>query len=67
MMANFTKWKNDFAKNNYDNLYVFVPKGRKEDVERMAKAEGKSINGFINSLLAEKLGVSEDDWKFQKF
>lgn len=64
---NFTKLKNEFTKNNYEKLYIFVPKGRKADVEALAQQDGKSINGLINALLAERLGVSDDDWKYQKF
>lgn len=66
-MMNMTKFKNDYTKENYDKLYVFVPKGRKADVETLAKKEGKTINGLVNSVLADRMGISEDDWKFQKF
>lgn len=66
-MTNPTKAKNDFTKANYDKIYTFVPKGRKADVERLAQEEGRSINGLINHLLAERLGLTDDDWKYQKF
>lgn len=65
--GNLTRLKNEFTKNNYDKLYIFVPKGRKADVEALAQQDGKSINGLINGLLAVKFGLSDDDWKYQKF
>ena len=47
----------------YDQLPIRVPKGRKATVEAYAKSRGESVNGLINALLREKLGLSEVEWK----
>lgn len=52
-----------YVKNNYDSFLVRVPKGRKETIETYAKREGISINGFVNRLLRETIGMSEEEWK----
>lgn len=52
-----------YVKNNYDSFLIRVPKGRKETIEAYAKEEGISINGLVNRLLRETIGMSEEDWK----
>ncbi|MGN0184660.1 MAG: hypothetical protein ACI4AL_06045 [Aristaeellaceae bacterium] len=52
-----------YVKNNYDSFLVRVPKGRKATIEEWAKARGESVNGLINRLMREEIGVSEDEWK----
>lgn len=52
-----------YVKNNYDSFLVRVPKGRKATIEEHAKARGESVNGLINRLMREEIGVSEDEWK----
>lgn len=49
----------------YDNITLRVPKGRKKDVEAFARAQGDSVsvNGLINSLLCEAMGLTEAEWK----
>ena len=47
----------------YDQLPIRVPKGRKATIEAYAKSRGESVNGLINALLREKLGLSEFEWK----
>lgn len=54
---------NKYIKNNYDNLRVLVPKGQKAVIEAAADAAGESINGYVNRLIREDLGLSEDEWK----
>lgn len=45
-------YKNEFTRNNYDRLSIFVPKGRKSAMEEHYKAKGyKSLNAYINSLI----------------
>lgn len=48
---------------NYDRIEIKVPKGRKADVEACAKSKGESVNGLVNSLLRENMGLTEDEWK----
>ena len=44
---------------NLDRLSFAVPKGMKTLIEAHAKSKGKSINGLINSLLLDDMGLSE--------
>ena len=52
-----------YVRNNYDSFLVRVPKGRKEIIEKCAKAQGESVNGLLNRLLREAVGMSEEAWK----
>ncbi len=52
-----------YMKNNYDEIKVRIPKGRKADVEAYAAAHQESVNGLINSFLRNALGQSEEEWK----
>lgn len=58
-----TRAKNKYNAANYDNLRIVVPKGQKQAVEAHAKAKGQSVNGLVNALLREDMGLSEDEWK----
>ena len=55
--------KNRYNAKAYDQLPIRVPKGRKEDIEAFAKAQGESINGLVNKLVREAMNQSEDEWK----
>ena len=52
-----------YSKANYDNIYVRVPKGRRETVEAAAQQRGGSVNAFINALLADATGLTMEEWK----
>lgn len=54
---------NKYMKKNYDSLRIVVPKGRKQNIECYVKERGESINGLVNTLLREELGISEAEWK----
>lgn len=56
---------NKYVKNNYDSLRIVVPKGRKETVQALADEANESINGFVNALLRNAAGLTEDEWKKQ--
>lgn len=58
-----TQYKNRYNAENYDNVRVVVPKGRKATVEAMAAQCGVSVNSLVNQLLREKAGLSEEEWK----
>lgn len=65
MAKQTAEYKNKFYNDNYDNLRVFVPSGRKQDITNYIKApehEYGSINAFVNELIREKLGMSVEDW-----
>lgn len=49
----------------YDSITLRVPKGRKEDIEAHI-GPNESLNGFINGLLRDALGMTEDQWKATK-
>ncbi len=55
--------KNRWNKKAYDQLRIVVPKGRKDDIEAFAASKGQSVNGYVNALIRENMGVSEEDWK----
>ena len=39
----------------YDKILVRMPKGRKDEIKAHAEAKGKSVNGFINEAVDEKM------------
>jgi len=43
----------------YDDIRVRVPKGEKERIQAFAEANGETVNGFINRLIAEAMGVDK--------
>ena len=55
---------NKYMSKNYDSLRIVVPKGRKTAIETHAKATGAgSVNGLVNALLRENMGLTEGEWK----
>ena len=58
-----TKAKNKYNAANYDSLRIVVPKGQKAAIEAYVKEHGESINGLVNALLRERLGMTEEEWK----
>ena len=48
---------------NYDDLRVRIPKGRKAEVEAYAVQKKATVNGLINQMLSEALGMTEEEWK----
>jgi len=58
-----TRAKNKYNAANYDSLRIVVPKGRKSVIEEYAKAQGESVNGLVNGLLRNAIGLSEEEWK----
>ena len=55
--------KNRYNAKAYDQLPIRVPKGRKAAVDAYAKERGESVNGLVNNVLREMLGMSEEEWK----
>ena len=58
-----TRAQNKYNAKAYDNLRIVVPKGRKTDIEAHAKQKGESINGLVNTLLREDMGLTAAEWK----
>lgn len=57
------KWNDENMAKKYDRIQLVVPKGRKSDIEAYAKSKGESVNGLMNALLRDALGMSDEDWK----
>ena len=63
MSKTSTTVKDRWNKNNYDDVRIRLPKGRKQALEAHAKARGESVNGLVNALLRADMGLSEDEWR----
>lgn len=44
-----------YIKNNYDNVTLRVPKGRKAELQAHAAEQGESLNGFIVRAVDETI------------
>ena len=42
---------NDWKRQNYDEVRVLIPKGKKETIKKMAKEKGLSVSRFIVEAL----------------
>lgn len=51
--------KDRYNAKTYDDIRVRVPKGMKEKIQEYAEANGETINGFINRLISDALGVDK--------
>lgn len=47
--------KDRYNKKVYDEIKVRVAKNKKEIIQSHAQAQGKSVNGFINEAIDEKM------------
>ena len=57
-----TQYKNEFLKNNYDQVRFTVKKGKKEELkEHCSKFGYKSLNDFINKAVNEKIARDLDN------
>ena len=52
-----------YIKNNYDNVTLRVPKGRKAELQAHAEEQGESLNGFIVRAVDE--AIERDNEKEQ--
>ena len=43
----------------YDEIKVRVPKGDKEKIQAFAQQSGETVNGFINRLIGDAMGVDK--------
>ena len=44
-----------WAKDNYDEIKLRVPKGKKEEIQDRAAADGLSVNAWIGQAIDEKM------------
>lgn len=49
------KYNNKFNSEKYDRLGIMLPKGKKEIIKNFAGKQGKSLNGFVNEAIDEKI------------
>ena len=54
---------NRYQAKAYDRLAIIVPKGKKAVVETYAEQHGESVNGLVNRLLMEAIGLTVEQWK----
>ena len=50
-----TKAQNKYIAKAYDRINLTVSQGKKEVIQSHAQAQGKSVNGFINEAIDEKM------------
>lgn len=55
-MSNATKYKNEWNAKKYDQVRLNVLKGQKAIIQAYAEAQGMSLNGYINKLIADDMG-----------
>lgn len=58
-----TSVKQRYNEKAYARLAITIPKGQKQAVEAHAASKGESVNGLVNALLREDMGLSEGEWK----
>lgn len=51
---------NKYMAANYDRINLTVPKGKKAVIQTHAEQQGKSVNGFINEAIDEKMERDKD-------
>lgn len=49
------KYNNDYNSTHYDRVSLMLPSGKKKTVSKIAKANGESLNAFINRAIDELL------------
>jgi uncharacterized protein (DUF1778 family) len=50
-----------FMKENYDEIKVRVPKGKKEAIQAHSAAMGESVNGFVVRAISETMERDKED------
>ena len=58
-----TDYKRAFNEKNYARLNITIPIAQKQAVEAHAASKGKSVNGLVNDLLREYMGLTDAQWK----
>ena len=58
------EYKNNYIRENYDRVTLFVAKGKKEVLKEYGQRIGESVNAFINIAIEEKIKrMDEEDKK----
>lgn len=53
-----------YMKENYDEVKIRMPKGKKAKIKAYADSKGESVNGFINRAIEETIerDISTEKW-----
>ncbi len=46
---------NKYIAKAYDRVNLTLPKGRKAEIQARAKAQGESVNGYINKAIDQRM------------
>lgn len=58
--ASQNKATQKYIKNNYEEIKIRIPKGKKEQYKQLASKKGLSLNSFIVELMEQSLLDAED-------
>ena len=50
-----SKAKMRYNEKAYDRLAIIVPKGRKDEIQAYAVAQGESLNGYVTKAVDERI------------
>lgn len=57
---NQIQYNNDYTRDNYARLAIFVPKASKQPIlDHLTDKGYKSLNSYVQALIARDLGVSD--------
>ena len=57
-MTNFTKYKNEYNKNNYCRISIVIPKEKKNIIEKLKASEQKSTNQLFISAVEKQYNIN---------
>lgn len=55
--------KDRWNRQNYEEIKVRLPRGRKADITAHAQSKGLSVNGLVGELLRADLNMAEEEWR----
>ena len=55
--------KDRWNRQNYEEVKVRLPRGRKADITAHAQSKGLSVNGLVGELLRTDLNMTEEEWR----
>ena len=55
--------KDRWNRQNYEEVKVRLPRGRKADITANAQSKGLSVNGLVGELLRADLNMTEEEWR----
>lgn len=55
--------KDRWNRQNYEEIKVRLPRGRKANITAHAQSKGLSVNGLVGELLRADLNMTEEEWR----